>query len=79
VNVTIKLLNVYRQYLPDNAQGSTYSLQIPQGTRVAELLAQLPLPDGEKKVVLVNGSTPSLDQVLVDGDIIAVFPSMAGG
>jgi len=79
VNVTIKLLNVYRKYLPDDAQGSTYSLHVPTGTRIAELLAQVPVPIEETQVVLVNGSTPSVDQVLVDGDTVAIFPTIAGG
>ena len=79
MQVTIKLLNVYRQYLPDHARGSSYSLHIPPGTRVDALLAQLPLPSDEKKVVLLNGSAPPLDRVLADGDVIAVFPAMAGG
>lgn len=79
MKVTIKLLNVYRQYLPDNAQGSTYSLQVPTGTRMNELLAQVPVPVDETQVVLVNGSTPSIDQILVDGDTVAIFPTMAGG
>jgi molybdopterin converting factor small subunit len=33
----------------------------------------------ERPVVLVNGSTPAAHQILVDGDVVAVFPSIAGG
>jgi molybdopterin converting factor small subunit len=79
VKVTIKLLNVYRRYLPEHAQGSAYSLQIAPGTRITELLAQIPVPMDEKPVILVNGSTPDAHQVLVDGDVVAIFPSIAGG
>jgi len=79
VKVTVKLLNVYRKYLPAEAQGSAYTLHIAPGTRFAELLAQLPVPMDEKPVILVNGSTPTVYQVLVDGDVVAVFPSIAGG
>ena len=79
VKVTIKLLNVYRKYLPDDAQGSAYTLRVARGTRFSELLAQIPVPMDERPVVLVNGSTPAAHQSLVDGDVVAVFPSIAGG
>ena len=79
VKVTIKLLNVYQKYLPDDAQGSAYALQVARGTRFSELLSQIPVPMDEKPVILVNGSTPAAQQVLADGDVVAVFPSIAGG
>ncbi len=78
MKVYVKLLNVYRRYLPDDAQGASYSLDVPLGTRVEELLAQVPVPD-ESQVVLVNGQTPLREQILKDGDTIAIFPAMAGG
>ena len=79
MKVYVKLLNVYRKYLPDDAQGAAYSLQVPDGTRVEELLAQVPVPADESRVVLVNGHTPLEEQVLKEGDTIAIFPAMAGG
>ncbi len=78
MKVYVKLLNVYRKYLPDDAQGASYSMDVPSGTRVEELLAQVPVPD-ERQVVLVNGQTPLREQILKDGDTIAIFPAMAGG
>ncbi len=79
MKVYVKLLNVYRKYLPDDAQGATYSMDVPDGARVEELLAKVPIPADESQVVLVNGHTPLAEQVLKEGDIIAIFPAMAGG
>ncbi len=79
MKVYVKLLNVYRKYLPDDAQGATYSLDVPTGTRVEELLARVPVPDDESQVVLVNGRTPLGEQLLEEGDTIAIFPATAGG
>ena len=79
MKVYVKLLNVYRKYLPDDAQGAAYSLQVPDGTRVEELLAQVSVPADESQVVLVNGHTPLAEQVLKEGDTITIFPAMAGG
>ena len=55
MKVYVKLLNLYRKYLPDNAPGAMYSLDVPTGTRVEELLARVPVPAEESQVVLVNG------------------------
>jgi molybdopterin converting factor small subunit len=79
VRVWIKLLSTYRRYLPPDAQGSAYSLEVPVGIRIEELRALLPIPTDESQVILVNGRTPVSGQVLEEGDMVALFPSMAGG
>ena len=79
MKVYVKLLNVYRKYLPDDSQGPTCSLDVPVGTRVEELIAQVPVPTDEGQVILINGRTPLREQVLKDGDTVAIFPAMAGG
>lgn len=79
MRVYVRLLSTYRERLPANARGSTYSLEVPIGTRIEELRAQLPVPADEGQVVLINGQTPLAGQVLQEGDTIALFPAMAGG
>lgn len=79
MRITIRFLGVYRDYLPADARGSTYSWETPSGTRIDELRAQLPVPEEEGQVILINGRTPRSGQVLEEGDRIAVFPAMAGG
>jgi molybdopterin converting factor small subunit len=79
VRVYIRFLGIYRDYLPADAHGSTYSLETPSGTRIEALRAQLPVPAEEGQVILVNGRTPLPGQVLEEGDTVAVFPAMAGG
>ncbi len=79
MQVHIKLLNVYRKYMPADAQGPTFSLDIATGSRIEELLAQLPIPAAESQVVLINGRTPQSGQILEQGDTVAIFPAIAGG
>ena len=79
MRVRIKLLSTYRKHLPAGVRGSAYSLDVPTGTRIEELLAQAPVPADESRVVLINGRTPLAGQVLEEGDIVAIFPAMAGG
>jgi sulfur carrier protein ThiS len=72
-------LGAYRKYLPENASGSTYSLETPGGTQIEALQAQLPVPAEQGQVILINGRTPLPGQILEEDDTIAVFPAIAGG
>ena len=79
MKVRVKLLVSYRRYLPPEAEGSAYSLEVPSGARVEEVLAQVPVPADESRVVLLNGRVCSAGQVLEEGDTITIFPALAGG
>lgn len=79
MKVYLKLFATYRKYLPNSAQGSTCNLDVPVGTRIEELWVQLPIPSDENQITLINGRTPLAGQVLEEGDVIAIFPAIAGG
>jgi molybdopterin converting factor small subunit len=45
-----------------------------------DLLVQFSVPaDDGASVILINGRSTGSEQILEDGDIVAVFPAMAGG
>ena len=79
MKVYLRLFGTYRKYLPTSAQGSTCNLEVPVGTRIEGLQAQIPIPSDENLVILINGRSPRAGQVLEEGDTIAIFPAMAGG
>lgn len=80
INVRLKLFASYRQHLPPNSQGFACDLGVPAGTRAIDLLSRFDVPTGDgASVILVNGRSVEPEQVLVEGDVIAVFPAMAGG
>ncbi len=79
MRVEVRLLSTYRRYLPADAQGATYSMDVPIGTRIESLLTCLPIPPDDDQVILINGQTPLAGQVLEEGDTVAIFPTMAGG
>jgi molybdopterin converting factor small subunit len=79
MKLQVRLLGAYRECLPSDAQGSTYSLEIPVGTRIEELHAYVSVPADERQVILVNGQTPIVGQALEENDTVAIFPAMAGG
>ncbi len=64
-----------------------FETDIPQPLRMvfdrspslADVLSNLPIPDGMETVVLVNGRNTAPETLLSEGDRIAVFPPMTGG
>jgi sulfur carrier protein ThiS len=54
-------------------------LALPDGSRVADLLAALRLPPAVQAVVLVNGRPADDATPLCDGDEVTLFPPMEGG
>lgn len=80
MKVSIKLLATYRKLLPPEATGNRCDIEVPEGTTISQLLHLFSIPLSEESVFLVNGLTPeSLDQELLDGDVLTAFSAMAGG
>lgn len=78
MDVQLKLFATYRRYLPPESQGGVCDLQVPAGTQVADVLAEFGIP-ADGSVILVNGHGATPERSLNGGDVVAVFPSMAGG
>lgn len=79
MKVKLKLLATYRNFLPPGVEKGELELTIPGGISVHELVERYGVPAGESSVILVNGQTPKGDAVLEDGDVVFVFPAIAGG
>jgi molybdopterin synthase sulfur carrier subunit len=54
-------------------------IEVGEGTTIGELFDQAGIPPSEVAIVLVNGRHATLDQPLLDGETVAVFPPIAGG
>ena len=79
MRVKLRLFATYRKYLPAGNNGNTVELEIPIGTRVGDLMSLYDIPVGQDSVILLNGTSPDLDDNLNDGDVISAFPAVAGG
>ena len=60
-------------------QRGVVKLDIPDGTRVGDVLQRFPLSKEQRVIVGVNGATAPLDQELVEGARIDLLTPMAGG
>jgi sulfur carrier protein ThiS len=84
MRITFKLYASLGEYLPaDRRQGNQMSLELPEGATIAEVVEPFNLPMKLVHLVLVNGVfVPPAERgsrVLVEGDVLAIWPPIAGG
>ncbi|GAV22624.1 MoaD/ThiS family protein [Carboxydothermus pertinax] len=53
--------------------------ELPEGTKVIDVLQRLKINPEEVAILLVNGLDGTPEQVLNDGDYISLFPPVGGG
>lgn len=80
MQITVRLLASYRQYLPENSDAqSGYPLEVLNGATVGGVLPLLPVPQDEVCTYFINGRHAERDMVLQEGDVLSVFPAVGGG
>jgi sulfur carrier protein ThiS len=82
VPITFKLYASLMAYLPPMARGHAVALEVEEGTTPVQLLERFGVPLAEVHLVLVNGVflPPSRrERPLEAGDVLAVWPAVAGG
>ncbi len=84
MQITLKLFATLTDYLPPAARRSNQvSLDISPDTSILQVLAPFALPEKLVHLVLVNGKyiQPELrgSTCLIEGDVLAVWPPIAGG
>ena len=81
MTIRVKLYSLLKKYLPPHANRNEFSVEIKTGDTVLDVVHFLNIPESMPKTVLVNGLYSSLDckEPLADGDVVTMFPLMAGG
>jgi sulfur carrier protein ThiS len=84
MNIVFKLYASLTQYLPaDVRQENRLPLELAEGSSVAQIIEPFGLPPKLVHLVLVNGvyvpPEQRLTHVLKDGDVLAIWPPIAGG
>ena len=84
MQITFKLYASLGEHLPpDRRQGNQMALEVPEGATIASVIEPFNLPMKLVHLVLVNGAFVPPDQratrVLVEGDVLAIWPPIAGG
>ncbi len=80
MRITLRLFASLRKRLPPGSPRTHCELDLEDGTRIAEVLDRMQITHKEAQMVLVNGlQNRDLEQVLVEDDVLSVFPPLAGG
>jgi molybdopterin converting factor small subunit len=79
VKVAVHLTATLRAYLPPGTRGDSVVLDVPDGTTVDQVVHSLRIPSELERLTVVNGLDATPDQPLAEGDVLSVFPPLAGG
>jgi molybdopterin converting factor small subunit len=79
VTVEVRLFATLSQFLPPGSTAGTAMVDVPEGATIADVTHRLGIPPGFDRVVLLNGTDVESDARLHGGDVIDIFPPLAGG
>jgi molybdopterin converting factor small subunit len=79
VQVDVHLTATLRRFLPPGKAGDHVRLDVPPGTTVGQVVHSLRVPADLERLTVVNGRDAGPDHVLSDGDVLSLFPPLAGG
>jgi len=84
MHITLKLFASLTDYLPPTSRYTNIvELEVAAGATIAQVTEPYHLPPALVHLVLVNGRYIAPDQrasqVLVEGDVLAIWPPIAGG
>ncbi|MFM9916186.1 MAG: MoaD/ThiS family protein [Rhizobacter sp.] len=84
MRITFKLYASLTDYLPPEARtGNRVSLDVADGTTIAQVIEPFAMPQKLVHLVLVNGvyvePAERLTRVLKEDDVLAIWPPIAGG
>lgn len=51
----------------------------PEPVRVADIIAELCIPEPEVGIIFINGRHATMDRTLQEGDALSLFPLVGGG
>jgi molybdopterin converting factor small subunit len=79
VRVEVRLFATLARYLPNDQDAGIAFLDIPDGSTVADVACALGIPGDLSRIVLVNDCDAGEERRLAEGDVVTLFPPLAGG
>ena len=79
MTVGVHLFATLARYLPPGSTDGTATLEVPDGTRVDDVARRLGIPEAMSHIALINGREAAPDDELAAGDVLTLFPPLAGG
>jgi molybdopterin synthase sulfur carrier subunit len=79
MEIELKLFANFRDYLPKGSDRFSSKISIDPSERVRDILRKVGIPKDYPKIILINGTHAKEDDTLKEGDVLSVFPPVAGG
>jgi molybdopterin converting factor small subunit len=80
LKIELRLFASLRQHLPPGSPRGRCQLELAEAETLGEMLARMKIPRARAHMILVNGHHDrNFDRRLEEGDVVSVFPPVAGG
>ena len=81
--IKVRLFAMLRDKLPPDAVDGEFTMELPAGSPARHIIEKLDIPEAMAHLVMVNGYHLLPDErdnrPLVDGEVVSIFPPVAGG
>jgi molybdopterin converting factor small subunit len=78
VRIEVRVFATLTAFLPPLTEGAT-TLDVPPGSTIHDVIERLGIPADLERVSLVNGVDATPERPLSPGDVLTLFPPLAGG
>jgi len=79
MKIEVKLFAHFRDFLPEGSDRFSCTMTLNSSKTIGDVLQRLKLPENSPKIILLNGIHAKETDPLKDGDVLSVFPPVAGG
>jgi sulfur carrier protein ThiS len=79
MKVRVKLYGTWRRQFPDYQHSQGIEIELPDGSRVRDLLARLKISESQGALVSMENRILKADDVMPDGAQVNVLQAVGGG
>ena len=79
MRVEVRLFATLARYLPEDSRVGSATVEVAEGSTVADLAEELGIPVDLPRISLVNDADADGARRLRNGDVVTLFPPLAGG
>lgn len=79
MRVEVRLFATLAAFLPPSSREGAVTLDVAPGSTVRDVMQRLGIPADLERVSLINGGDADAEQALRSGDVVTIFPPLAGG
>jgi sulfur carrier protein ThiS len=79
MKITVKMSGMFKSRFPDQDPHQGIDVEIPEGSKVSDLLIKLGIGASDGATVIADGRVLSIEEMLTPGELVNLLPIMSGG